>query len=490
MIAQNFNSSIPMGAVEQLPLFSPGECGSFQLLEFDPFNFANFSAYFDKDSELVFPDCGTYKGLSSIEEQLRFANENPIKHGERDVLLYEENYNITAFDATTGVCTLSFHELIDSSNKGMKDSDTSNSAASVTLDYSIPNSNILTVYLGSSKSCRQWTEPVSSGWDAVSIPRYPVWNTLGGLLRAADYIGVLSCSISGTVVAAQSGLDVFGSMMVGVITSIGGGTTRDLILNVKPFWTEETEYIWIGSAASLITFFLWPRFVLKWRKTKQQKSKGKRSACGESDRSRTMRTFESDILQAVKELRMEESETSESTDLGEVQIIPSTEFMKEETAFESDDEDGDDAVEKYDIVDGIMDILDAIGLSAFAVFGTQKAMNMGMPMLVSAICGMITATFGGVIRDFMCRLPVRIVHSHSEVYASPALAGATVFLASEALGGAPVVMVSMAFLMCMGSRFLALRYNFQLQTWDTDEDNLGVTVRKRPTRMTALFNSK
>ena len=92
-------------------------------------------------------------------------------------------------------------------------------------------------------------------------------------------------------------------------------------------------------------------------------------------------------------------------------------------AFDSNDEGSsdDDSIGQYDIVDGAMDIIDAIGMSAFAVIGTQKGMNMGMPMLVSSICGRTTATFGGVTRDFMRRLPVRIVHSRSEVYASAAI---------------------------------------------------------------------
>ena len=79
---------------------------------------------------------------------------------------------------------------------------------------------------------------------------------------------------------------------------------------------------------------------------------------------------------------------------------------------------------QYDKLDAALDTLDAIGLSAFAIVGAQNGIRAGMPMIVSAICGMATSTFGGLTRDVVCGRPVRIVHSNAEVYAQPALAGA------------------------------------------------------------------
>jgi len=90
----------------------------------------------------------------------------------------------------------------------------------------------------------------------VALSRYPNLRSAGGLLRGADYAGTVTFALTGTITAAQSGLDVFGSTLVGILTSVGGGTIRDaILLHKQPFWTEETEYIWMGIVTGLITFF-------------------------------------------------------------------------------------------------------------------------------------------------------------------------------------------------------------------------------------------
>jgi uncharacterized membrane protein YeiH len=288
-----------------------------------------------------------------------------------------------------------------------------------------------------------WNDAFATpGRDDASLARYPSWKTPGGLLRGADYAGTLTFALTGTITAAQSGLDVFGSVVVGIITSVGGGTIRDAIfLNRKPFWTEETEYIWMGLVTGLLTFFVWPKSVLEWQ---QQRSKQR------------------ELEQLQHRQQQQQQQQQQLSSSGAVSV------------------GGND---HYDAVDGVLDTLDAIGLSAFAIIGAQNGIRAGMPLLVCAICGMTTATFGGLIRDILCDRPVRIVHSNTEVYAPPALAGATVYLVSKTVGGAsPAVRIGAAFATCMGSRFWAIQKDVKLQTWDTNHDNLGVTVRKRPTK--------
>ena len=276
----------------------------------------------------------------------------------------------------------------------------------------------------------------TGGRDDASLARYPNLKTPGGMLRGADYAGTLTFALTGTITAAQSGLDVFGSVIVGIITSVGGGTIRDAIfLNRKPFWTEETEYIWMGIITGLVTFFVWPKSVLEWQRTKQQKE-----------------------LDKQIERRQSKNRPASSPTTAEATTKTKTKLSKH-----------------YDTVDGVLDTLDAIGLSAFAIIGAQNGIRANMPLLVSAICGMATATFGGLIRDVICGRPVRIVHSNAEVYAPPALAGATVYLASITAGGSPAVRIGAAFLVCMGTRFWAVVNNVKLHTWDIDQD--GVTIR-------------
>lgn len=291
----------------------------------------------------------------------------------------------------------------------------------------------------SSPVSQQLNAPSSSGRDDDALARYPNLKSAGGILRGADYAGTITFALTGTITAAQSGLDVFGSAMVGVITSVGGGTIRDTVfLNRKPFWTEETEYIWMGLFTGLATFFVWPKFVLEWQQEKQQQQQRK------EDKQRASKSDDNNY------------DTDTDTDTNGAAVY-------------------------YDTVNGVLDTLDAIGLSAFAIIGAQNGIRAGMPMLVSAICGMATATFGGLIRDVLCGRPVRIVHSTTEVYAPPALAGATVYLTSKRMGGSPATRLGLAIATCMGSRYIAVRNDLKLHTWDTAHDNLGVTVRKRPT---------
>ena len=136
---------------------------------------------------------------------------------------------------------------------------------------------------------------------------------------------------------------------------------------------------------------------------------------------------------------------------------------------------------QYDEVDTVLDALDSVGLAAFAIIGAQNGVRAGTSLVVSSICGMCTSTFGGMLRDLLCGRPVRIVHSNAEVYAQPALAGAVTYLLANRMGATPAVKIGSAMACCMGSRFLAIKHDVKLATWDTKDDGLGVAVRKRPT---------
>ena len=77
-------------------------------------------------------------------------------------------------------------------------------------------------------------------------------------------------------------------------------------------------------------------------------------------------------------------------------------------------------------------LLDAAGLSLFAVSGALKALEFGVGPAQAVILGAITAVGGGTIRDVLIgRIPVVL---RSELYAIPALAGALVLVAATELG--------------------------------------------------------
>ncbi|WP_291860084.1 trimeric intracellular cation channel family protein [Marinilabilia sp.] len=82
-----------------------------------------------------------------------------------------------------------------------------------------------------------------------------------------DYIGTAVFAISGVLTAGTKKLDLFGVMVIGVVTAIGGGTMRDLLLGVTPVtWLQGYEYLIAIFSGFLITLFF-KRFVAKMRRT-------------------------------------------------------------------------------------------------------------------------------------------------------------------------------------------------------------------------------
>jgi len=69
--------------------------------------------------------------------------------------------------------------------------------------------------------------------------------------------------------------------------------------------------------------------------------------------------------------------------------------------------------------------LDAIGLAAYAVVGAAKAASMGAPPLSMIVMGVLTASFGGVIRDVLAHEPSILLRW--ELYITAALLGASTY---------------------------------------------------------------
>ncbi|MCW2336267.1 putative membrane protein YeiH [Sphingobium sp. B2D3A] len=77
-----------------------------------------------------------------------------------------------------------------------------------------------------------------------------------------------------------------------------------------------------------------------------------------------------------------------------------------------------------------LDWLDAVGLVAFAVFGTAKAMSLDIPPFISALMGIITACVGGIIRDLLAGHPSIVLRPEIYVTAAALSAGLYALLAS------------------------------------------------------------
>jgi len=73
---------------------------------------------------------------------------------------------------------------------------------------------------------------------------------------ALDLLGTFAFAISGIRWASGKNIDWFGAYVIGLVTAIGGGTTRDVLLDVRPFWMEDPKYLLItGVALALILIF-------------------------------------------------------------------------------------------------------------------------------------------------------------------------------------------------------------------------------------------
>lgn len=70
-------------------------------------------------------------------------------------------------------------------------------------------------------------------------------------------LGIAAFSITGVMAAGKKDMDIFSIVMLGVVTALGGGTLRDIIIDVSPvFWIADLSYLWVSILASILTFFL------------------------------------------------------------------------------------------------------------------------------------------------------------------------------------------------------------------------------------------
>lgn len=74
-------------------------------------------------------------------------------------------------------------------------------------------------------------------------------------ILAIMYFGDVVFAVSGALTAARYKMDVLGFVLIGTITGIGGGTTRDLLLGRTVWWTHDPTELILCMVASLITFF-------------------------------------------------------------------------------------------------------------------------------------------------------------------------------------------------------------------------------------------
>ena len=164
------------------------------------------------------------------------------------------------------------------------------------------------------------------------------------LLQVLDYVGVALFAVSGAIAASRLRMDFIGFLFFATVTGIGGGTLRDILLDVPVFWTQAEEYLLVCFGFGASMWFL-AHTIERWSKP----------------------------------LRW----------------------------------------------------ADAIGISAYCVMGAAKAISVGSTPFVAIVMGVLTATFGGVIRDVVAGEPSAIIKP--EIYVTATLAGASTFVLLHSL---------------------------------------------------------
>lgn len=69
-------------------------------------------------------------------------------------------------------------------------------------------------------------------------------------------VGTAVFAVTGVLAVTRRGLDVFGALVLGMVTALGGGTVRDLMIRAPVFWIQDLNYVWAALAGALVAFWI------------------------------------------------------------------------------------------------------------------------------------------------------------------------------------------------------------------------------------------
>jgi len=109
----------------------------------------------------------------------------------------------------------------------------------------------------------------------------------------------------------------------------------------------------------------------------------------------------------------------------------------------------------------VVAIVDALGLGLYAVYGAQKAMLAGLPLLAATLVGTVNAVGGGLMRDVLVR-EEPFLFRPGGFYALAAVAGATTFVLLDGLAGRVTNLAAAAGVaVTLGLRFGSIRLGWK-----------------------------
>ena len=119
---------------------------------------------------------------------------------------------------------------------------------------------------------------------------------------------------------------------------------------------------------------------------------------------------------------------------------------------------------------GLLLWADAAGMAVFAVLGAESALRAGAAAWVCVLMGVMTASFGGVIRDIVCgEIPLIL---RREIYATAAALGAGGFVALEAMGAGRSVAVGLGAALAFAIRAAALGGGWSLPAYGGEAERM------------------
>ena len=72
-----------------------------------------------------------------------------------------------------------------------------------------------------------------------------------------EHLATSVAAVSGVLAGRGKQVDLFGVVVLGLVTALGGGTLRDIILDIRPiFWVADSRFVLTAAGCSLVTFFL------------------------------------------------------------------------------------------------------------------------------------------------------------------------------------------------------------------------------------------
>ena len=90
--------------------------------------------------------------------------------------------------------------------------------------------------------------------------------TMPTFVQVLDFVGTFAFAISGIRLASAKRFDWFGAYVVGFVTAIGGGTIRDLLLDVTPGWMTDPIYL-ICTGLALLWVILFGKYLIHLHNT-------------------------------------------------------------------------------------------------------------------------------------------------------------------------------------------------------------------------------